>query len=404
MPPKKNRKLPRPLTQQQAEAQARRNKRQRRKKRAANSMEARQPVRTEASIVQTLAKSFSRMKMRGLKPYAHCRLMSIAPEEIPSIPDGANGRHICLCLFKSNRITWSGTGSKSASFQINPWIPAPCLATGDSTLLIDGVSTVTTAGLWAPFGVPDEMATGVGNTTPGNTQIDPYYATQCRIIAIIVEIIYTGPVNTCAGLIRVTPNNMVVSDSTEVTNTSASLTAPTSGIALGNFSVAGSLTSWSPINTSVVSWEGAPVATGMVRPNSKQFRPEEGAVVRLKHRTADFKSIPLRDNSIGVVARGTTSAAGAPTLLGNQIGQIPGYGGGLRAYDNDWEGQIVNIENVNADASYVVNTCVCIEATPSQTSPFYPLAKEAVKADPAQIKQVNAALEKASVLPQRHRD
>jgi len=375
-------------------------RRQNRKQGVAKGMD---DLRTPGTIIKNLAGMMKGMSLSNVSEYMMCRAKAIAPKMVPSIPDGNNGRHICVCAFKSDRLTWSGTGSKYCTMQINPWIPAPLFFQSvDTTTLFNGL-TMPNAAVFQPGGVAPEFDTGIDFTRPGTTTIDPYFAIGFRIVAITVHITYTGPVTTAAGVLRATPNTFNLQDIGETTNTSASATAPTSGFALSRRNNTATIIGWANNNTPVAPLEGAfGFANGLSKPNTRTVRPEEGLIVRLKHRTGDFKLQPMRDQNIGVALRGSTSGAGAPVLVDNIFSETGTFGGGLRGFDNDWEGVLVTFENVNADASFIIDTCVCLEIQPSPTSTVYQFAKESVKPDLAAIKATQNYINENSI--RTHRD
>jgi hypothetical protein len=329
----------------------------------------------------------------------HCRAIELAPSVIPSIPDGNNGRHICTCLFKSNRVSFTGSDSKSLAMQVNGWIPVPLLFSTLSTgVLLDGFSIGT---FLAPGGVAPEFTTGTDSATrPGITFTDPYNATHCRIIAITVNITYTGPTLSTAGVIRVTSNSQGLLQPITITSTSSVGTPPVSGVSLG-IPDGSTVIGYAPINTIAYSLEGA-AGTSSVQANTVTLRPEEGCTIRLKHRTNDFKMVPLTDNGLGVVTTSTTSTPGGPVVLTNAISAFNGYGGAIKAFDNDWEGVHVLFENVNADGSFLIDTCVCIEAQPSIRSSLYKFAKESVKPNLPDIAATQEYINNNMVKP--HRD
>ena len=391
---------PAPTPAQIQRKKARNQRRNQRRKENKKKGMAPYSVRTPGTIIQSLAKGFAMMGLKKNSPYAMCRLMEIAPKMVPSIPDGNNGRHICICAFNSDRLSWSGSGTKSAYLKVHPWIPMPLIVIGaDTTLVLNGTGLPSNT-TWWPAGVPPEFATSVANTSPGATAIDPYFGVSFRIIAITVAITYTGPVTSCAGLIRATPNSIILQDILQTTNTSSSATAPTSGINLNFKDSTGAVTGWAPINTEVVTYEGN-LGAPTIRANTQSFRPEQGCVIRLKHKTGDFKSQPLRDQNLGVAIRGSTAAAGAPVLMNSLVAALGNFGGGIRGFDNDWEGVDVEFSNVNADASFIIDTCVCIEVQPSTTSAMYNLAKESTIPDPQSIKMVQNTLNQHHIT---HRD
>lgn len=352
------------------------------------------PVRTPGTIINSLAAPMKRAPK--VSPYVHCRLFSVAPSEVPSLPDGNNGRHICVCLFKSDRITFTGTGSRSVDMYFAPILPCPLLLRPTGNV---SINNVTPLGQYYPLGVAPEYGTGIALTRPGATSIDPHSSPNGRIISMTTEIIYTGPVTTCAGLIRVTPSLMGFSGTQEMTGTSANTTAPTAGMALGltNFDL--SAPSWAPISTNALELEFSALPQS-ARPNTRSFRPEQGAVVRLRHRTSDYKMRPCYDMTLGAVNRGAfaTNASQNINVTNLITDDNISFGGGIRLVDEDWESQIIMLDNVNADGSYIINTCVCMEFSPTLTSPLYPLARQPTRTDNASMNIIEAAQKRPEYL------
>jgi len=191
-----------------------------------------------------------------------------------------------------------------------------------------------------------------------------------------MKVYYTGPVTTCAGTIRVFENAISFTPVAEVAATSATATAPTAnGLALATFgSPNGGVASWAPINTTILAadFNQSPNPT----PDNVVYRPEEGVLVRHKHRTGKYNTLPIPVSPYGVTSFPTGQSVASPLGVFNLIGQTATFGGGLAAYDNDWVGNHIIFDNVNPDASFAVETCLCVEFVPGANSTFAPLAKE----------------------------
>lgn len=365
-------------------------------------------VRTPGTIITALARGKGHDSV-GHDNYLMCRTRMLTASRVPSLPDGNNGRHVCVCLYKSDRISFSSTGTKSFYMQINGWLPAPiAIAPMDNTLVLNGAPTYAGgAQTFYPAGYAPEFAPSMLLTEPGALSVDPYNGVSARITAVTVSIMYTGPVTTAAGLIRATPNTINVNGEVETTNTTSTATPPTSGYAVAELQD-GAIVAWVPIHTPTLQYEGnmgGTVATTMPdpRPSTVSMRPEQGMVVRLKHRTNDFKLQPLSDLNKAVTLRGgTTTSTGSASLNNGYFYKFGSYGGGIRYYDNDWEGYTVAFDGINGDASYVVDTCVCVEIIPANSSPYYQIAKESTKPNVQVIQQAQDVINNAPVVPLAH--
>lgn len=329
--------------------------------------------RSPDTIISSLAASTSAMSMGS--PYLDARLYCCAPTDSVSIPDGSSGKHFPVCLYSRDRISFAGTTPQSGMIQICPWLPNPIfLATGANV----AINNVSAAGSRMGFGSSAQFAAlPAVQQLPGNLSnaVDIYGATTCRIVAQTHSIRYTGPTQTCAGMILSWQNSVPLFTQGTVTATSATATpAPTTGRSVQVFDNTGAWRLWAPIGTEILTAD-VPDYVNLTSPaGTVCARPEQGMTIRLAHKGPDYEHVPFRNVPAAVIPfTGSTSLTNVNA--NNLTVQGPRGGTALCAFDNDWEGQIVSFENVNPDASFMVETCICVEFVAASTSPFYPVSR-----------------------------
>lgn len=361
--------------------------------------------RSMDTVIRAFSARAQNMNMRS-DPYACCRLMGMVPKESPSIPDGGSGRHMCYCLYSTDTIS----GSDTFRLQFVPWLPTTCLATGFNTGFTvtdtSGSTTYSTPTLqsYPQLGRNPILQSSWGGTSSqrcaGQFLDDPWQSTTVRIVSQTHRLTYTGPAYSCAGVIQVFENAVSLAPAG---NTSSVAAAPGAGlVSLTNYGSDGAICSatipgTADINTQMYSLDG--LTNPAPPPSTSIYRPEQGVMIRLKHRGNAFEPIPLQKQLIGVTAQKNTSPgaglAAVNVLRTDQPGAFSGTtpdGTGLLAFDNDWVGCHLIASGLNADATYLLETCVCVELVPSASSPFAPLAKEASAPKPALIKMVDDTL------------
>jgi len=300
----------------------------------------------------------------------------MVPRKSPSIPDGSGGKHIAVCLYSLDRISFTGTGAKTALLQLNPWVPVSALMQG-SGIVVNGVSypnqTIGST-FYVPLGIPNIYATSSNNTIAGAfpTGCDPYQSTSMRVVSVVYKIYYTGPVNTCAGAIRSWENAWTVVSGKQIT---ANTDNPTTGLSLRNTSLAGETTVFSNIGTCVNFVDG--VTSIVPPPSTLTVRPEQGMLISLKHRGEEFKSLGIPSTYQGIVlGRDTAQQGNTAIVFDNAVGSIATFKGGVANFDNDWIGQALLLDNVNENASYTLETTFCVEFIPQGNSTMYALAED----------------------------
>lgn len=394
MPNNTSNKLVRPKTEAQAKRQKKNNRRRNRNRQNKNNLGGNNKPRSTATIVNSLTKSMNKMNIRAsqkMKPYVQARLACCVPRTLPRVPDGSNSRVIRLCFYSVDRLSFTGAGAKSATLQFNPWIPCPGVVmspSGDTVL--NGFTLPANPGtIGGGFGMPMQFASlAKAYTAPGSTSnaFDIYNAASLRIVAQTHAIRYTGPVNTCSGVVRAWENENSLDNAGEVTTYSATATQPNTGVSAQVFGAGTLWTRSVPIGTQILAYDGFG-ALATIPATAMSGRPEQGMTLRLPHKTNNYKYVPVM-NIPPVIAAATilssTTAVNAYHLFFEATNSLPN----IFAYDNDWTGMNVLLDNVNADASFSIESCVCVEIVPLASSAFYPLGDSHSQTDMSAIKHV----------------
>lgn len=393
MPRKQQNRNVRPMTEANANRQKRKNQRRRSKRQNKNNLGGNKP-RSPATIINTLTKSMNKMSIQTAhsgKPYVQARLHCCVPRSLPRVPDGSNNRILKICFYSVDRLSFTGTGAKTATLQFNPWVPCPgMLVSPSGDVIVNGFNPGVNPGIiGVGFGLPQQFASLPKNhTAPGSSAnaFDIYDAATIRIVAQTHAIRYTGPVNTCSGVIRAWENENALNEAGQVTTYSATSTQPASGISGQVFGTSSAWTRSVPIGTQILAYDGASALT-TIPATAMSGRPEQGMSLRLAHKTNNYKYVPVMNVPPLVCpysAMSSTTAANGYHLFYEATANLPN----IFAYDNDWTGMNVLLDSVNADASFSIESCVCVEISPIATSPFYPLGDSTAVSDPASIKHV----------------
>lgn len=356
-------------------------------------------ARAPGDIIHTLG-STNKMVMND-DNYMGCRLAAMAPQSASSLPDGKGGKHISSCYWTTDTIV-CGSGGGTWNLFLVPWLPSPLLINGNTAGTVNGVVVPSaSSNAVSGFGCPGALlSTGLPitgwTTAPGYASINPNNAVSVRFSSIGMRIRYTGPAATCAGTIRVTKYPLTLSNPLTTTAYSSNSTMPTSGVFLTQTTRTGTLTNTAETGTVVYDLAPGQLSTPAPTCGVQFFRPEQGVAVRLSHKGTEYKAVPWNDTNVGISLNPTktTTATQLNNAFWAAYSDQTNTQGGVCAFDNDWEPVAVSILNPNADASYIIETCVCCELTPSATSQFYPLAKETKAKSPNLIKIVDNIINK----------
>jgi hypothetical protein len=366
-------------------------------------------IRTTNSIINKLARNVNHTNSGN--SYLKCRLNPFAGNGGMGIPDGGNTNYIVSDTYSFDTINCS---ANSTDFVIQT---LPCLPTmaaiipttvGSTTFKVNnqivkppvGISPVGTlaSNSWYPLSICPPYLTTTTTSIPGLVTQDPWNSTKARLISVGYKLIYTGPVNTCAGVVTVTPNDVAFAPA-GVTS-AGSTSSPTSGVLLNINQPSQAVLDTAGTGTTVLTMDCKNSTSTMTR-ESISFRPETSIIITPRHRTNDFKLLPTSQSTYGIVANvGLTG--GQPTVSnyynyltfnGTSTTGTGNYGGGIIWYDNDWESLQIVVSNCNNEASFRWETVYCFEYNPSLNSPFAPLTLKKAENKPAAIEQANAILD-----------
>lgn len=358
---------------------------------------------TISGIQRTLATGANRQKPMGMPEYVHCRVDPFTADGKGSIPDGSNNNYVTIDKRVFDTIQNGGDTTQPYSFNILTTPSFPCSAAVTSSTVpikVNGVTynvplTTATNGLpkqdrsSAPLSIVD-IGDGTGSYFPGVRTTDLASSTSARLVSAGYRLVYTGPTNTCAGTITVTPSDtsfQFFNQSTGATNVL--------NVAGGNdvFVNVGQSTGYLSLN-------GVQAGSYMTR-ESVTFRPEQGIVFMPRHKSRDFKIQSTQDLALGIVANPIDSSATAGFknyLYANAAALADAtFQGGICWYDNDWSGATISVQGVNGDATFRWETIWCMEFNPSPVN--VGLSSFTVKQSPTMLNQISEAQTITSNLP-----
>lgn len=358
---------------------------------------------TIGGIQRTLATGANRQKPMGMSEYVHCRVDPFTADGKGAIPDGSNNNFVTIDKRVFDTIASGGEPNVPYSFNILTTPTFPCSAAVTSStvpIVVNGITynvptTTGTSGLpkqdrsAAPLSVVD-LGDGNGFYFPGISTRDYATSTSARLVSAGYRLVYTGPTNTCAGTITVTPSDSVFQHFNQSTGGTNVL------------NVAGADDGYNPVgaSTGYLSMNGFQAGSYMTR-ESVTFRPEQGIVFMPRHKTRDFKIQSTQDITLGVVANPLDSSAtnGFKNYLyanANKLTEAT-FRGGICWYDNDWSGATISVQGVNADATFRWETIWCMEFNPSAVN--IGLSAFTVKQSPTMMNQITEAQTITSNLP-----
>lgn len=352
-------------------------------------------MRTTNTITQSLGSLSlaSRPNSGSIKPYVKCRADPFNSNGQYGIPDGTNANFIIVDSYSVNNIACTQFQT-SFTIQTLPCLPAMAMvgAAPSTTLVIDGTvvtapaltspnSAITNA--WRPICIPQPYSNSP--YAPGAAIEDPYNSSVARMVAVGYRITYTGPVLSCAGSITVTENKVGFTEIGQTTSgTGVASTAPYSIVTSDRTNTLAGVFN-QPAGTTVLAIDITTNPNAMTA-SSVTFRPEEGILVLPKHSTIDFKNQIVRDNPACVVANPSTNSNTLANML-QYVGPIgsPTYHGTVIWYDNDWTSVQIVFNGINQDATFRVESVLCMEYGLQVSSPFLPLSHKFSSNDRPQI-------------------
>jgi hypothetical protein len=358
---------------------------------------------TIGGIQRTLATGANRQKPMGMPEYVHCRVDPFTADGKGSIPDGSNNNYVTIDKRVFDTIANGGETSQAYSFNILTTPTFPCSAAVTSSTVpikVNGITynvplTTGTSGLpkqdrsSAPLSIVD-LGDGTGQYFPGLSTRDFATSTSARLVSAGYRLVYTGPTNTCAGTITVTPSDSTFQYFNQSTGSANVL------------NVAGADDSFTAVGSSTgyLSMNGFQAGSYMTR-ESVTFRPEQGIVFMPRHKTRDFKIQSTQDITLGIVANPIDSSAtsGFKNYLYANAQKLDDatFKGGICWYDNDWSGATISVQGVNGDATFRWETIWCMEFNPSAVNNG--LSAFTVKQSPTMMNQIAEAQTITSNLP-----
>jgi hypothetical protein len=355
-------------------------------------------VRTPSSVINTLSERPHAVP-NGLPPYVVCRLNPFEGKGKVGIPDGGNSNFIVVDSVAIDNLSFGGVSN--FLIQTLPTLPFASVLMNYSGSAISVNGNSFSSGSYPPLATNvNSMAYPLGYMSQYNTStyqpqvglsaIDPFSGVNARIIQIAYRIRYTGPVNTCAGNITVTSNDVSFQQEALLTTNTTATGNLVSGQSALNSQVAS--TYFFPAGTPVLG-VGCSTNPGLMNRSSVSFRPEEGVFLTLKHKTNDFKVKDI----FGVgpmiafnskMAPATANYHGIPSgnyCQGTNTGTIC-------FFDNDWQSYQIVFTGINSDASFRMETIYCIEYSPSAGSLASTLSNVKSADSKAAIKMANDML------------
>lgn len=346
-------------------------------------------TRTPGTIIRNLS-----LKTAVAKPLPHyvvCRSNPFAGHGGSAIPDGKNSNFVVTDTFSVTNFSPTAAG-QTIIVQTTNCLPALAMIGSRTNFIVDGTTVTALTSLqpnastsgttFYPACVPPPL---VGQGGIGTQFSDPYNSTTARAISMGFRLIYTGPATTCAGVVTVTPNPIGFGQT--ITTVSGGLgIVPVSAAGAAGTSIAASVTG--------ICMDMTINETSLTRA-SATYRPEQGLYVVAQHKTADFKLQPTYGSALVPLANANTAiGAGNLCSLFRTVGSTTP---GVIWFDNDWMTYQIAISGMNADATYRLESVLCMEYSPAITSAFYPLSIKMSPNDVKLIAQAQAIVDKAAL-------
>jgi len=360
-----------------------------------NGLNTMSPFRTVDEITRQLASS-SISPAKQVKPYVACRLNPFMSGKATSgIPDGKNSQYVVVDAYSVDTLTQLPSTFVLQTVSAMPsmlWmnsVTGPFVVNGTvynaASALTPTATSLTTS--WAQLAIIPNF-NGLLSAGNGSGSEDPWNASSARFVTIGYRIIYTGPVNTCSGSISVVPNKVSIKESSGTTTTNVLATGTNTSLVIpqANTTVA------SYLNTGVgyanVDFD---CSSAIITKNSLTVRPEQGLVIIPRPGKGSFDKKPLFTNRPQFLVGNFTTQA-APNTLASLLRQgtvnvIPS--GCVVFVENDFENFMIQFNGINSDASYRIETVVCIEVNPQVTSILNQVAIKASPNDQAALSQAD---------------
>lgn len=315
-------------------------------------------------------------------------------KKIPSIPDGSSGKHVAVCLFNYDTISSNTDIPWSFTLQTTPTLPIGSVISSVDPLRISGRNVAPN--MRFPMSIaPAFLRRNDYAGVPGSITLnsDVYDAATFRIVSIRYKLVYTGPAVNAAGSLLAYPTGLSFQPIGECTSTTVTGAVPPPtgryGVVKNSLNDA-TKNGYCRIGTDVVYADGIKTAGHTTfPPSTTSFRPEQRIVVVPRHKTSTYRNIPLRDTPLLVTTAATLTGdtVAYDSWVTSTLDDGSGWYSGVMGYDEDWESVIIDAHDLNPDASFLLESCMCVEFCPKPTSSFYALANDSVN-KPAVMAQV----------------
>lgn len=345
-------------------------------------------TRTPGTIIRTL--NSPRRPQGNVSHYALCRSNPFAGHGGSSIPDGKNTNFVVTDTFTVNTFTPTTAGQTIVIQTLN-CLPSLAMIASTAGLVVDSTAVAASSALqptastasttWYPIGIPGPY---VGTGAAGALFADPYNSTTARVISVGYRLLYIGPATTCAGSITITPNPVAWGTTSTSADGGFGLVPPTIAGAAGT-----------QLHTGAVALDVDMTINPVVMTRaSLTVRPEQGLYVVPKHKSTEFKLQPTYNMPYAPIANANTSLLGNLNTLFRPSG---GVNPGVVFFDNDWMTYQIVITGLNSDASFRLETVLCMEYNPAVSSPFYPLSIKQSPDSAAQLHEGQKASERTEM-------
>jgi hypothetical protein len=340
--------------------------------------------RTTNTIESTLAKAERKMAKMTFDPWLGCRLapwMNTGTSAL--LPDGVRDPRLAMDLYSYCNVSGLSAGT-NFSFIVYPFYPWNAAIVVDSGKLSLGTINAATAVVTVSAAYTQ---TPCNFTAAATSWVDDPFATSSktyvnadkgRVTSMGWRLLYTGPVNTCAGIVNVTSSPLT----NDPTIPKVKGTISVQGSDLGGVGSIGTATK--SVNVIPMSPLGATSSKDMVT-----SRPEAGLKGIVRHSSSTFpwkeiweQPVLLTQAAVGVDNVGGNVAAMNSSKYGTTgvyDAVAPTNFGTVQMIDDDWDQVRVSVTGPNTDASFRFETWQCIEFVPNVNSVLYGIANSDTK-------------------------